>query len=492
MTSESQDRPIHSQPVRSSFSGANGSSRRIAGSFRDPSGYVFHREGRILRAVDGACHQILRQLDARGLFGKLIDQQLMVGTRFLEEGDLHAALAKEHAGFVHFLDHDPIAPLTFPYEWSFSMLADAALHTLKLQMELVRAGFALKDATAYNIQFIHGRPTFIDISSIERPARLDVWFALGQFAQMFTFPILLYFYRGFDFRSYFLGNINGRGVEEVARAFGSLEKWTPRALFDVTLPLIFHRRANASSQSGRPALEKENKNFKPQLLNLERLSRKISKLSRQYKPSGVWADYTTTCSYDGQSEQAKKEIVGRFLEAARPRAVLDMGCNSGDYSYLAAEGGATVVAADADQDAVEVLYRRLRKNPAKITPMVVDLSNPSPSIGFRNQERPGFFERLDVDCVLALALLHHLHVSGNLPLPAIRDLFYDMTRDHLILEFVPREDVMFKKLLQFRVDLYQGTTLDACRKVFLERFVLVREEPIPNSPRTLFLFQKRT
>ena len=466
-------------------------SQRDGGSFRDPSGYVFRRGSRIYRAIDESCFQILRQLAGKGILQRLAAEKLSVGTRFVDDAEEIRALSAEHPGYDHFLEHDLISPVTYPYEWSFSMLADAALHTLKLQEILVQSGYSLKDATAYNIQFVGGRPIFIDLSSIEQPARLDVWFALGQFAQMFTFPLLLAYYHGWDFRSYFLGNISGRDIEQAARSFGRFEQWLPRSLFDVALPLIFHRKADGKSTGGRAALDKPSKNPQAQLLNLHRLRGKIRKLTKAYKPAGNWAEYTRNCSYDDEAENAKKVLVKGFLETVNPTKVLDIGCNTGVYSYLAAELGAAVIAADGDHDAVEILYRRISRQPANITPMIIDLSNPSPAIGYRNQERRRFLDRLEVDCVLALALIHHLHVSGNLPIPAIRDLFYEMTADYLILEYVPRDDVMFKKLLKFRVDLYGTLTLESCRAVFAEKFTIVKETLILNSPRTLMLMQKR-
>jgi SAM-dependent methyltransferase len=467
-------------------------SQRVPGSFRDPSGYVFSRRDRIGRALSHDAHDTLRALEAAGLLGRLISDGTVVGTRFVEDADDTAALAAEHPGFDHFLDHDRIAPITYPYEWCVSMLADAGLHTLALQERLVKAEFSLKDATAYNIQFVAGRPTFIDLTSIERPSRLDIWYALGQFARMFTFPLLLCRYHGWDLRSYFLASIDGRDVEQVARSLGGLEKWRPRAILDVALPLLFQRRAGARPGNGKEVLEKPNRNPRAQLLNMERLRGKVRKLAAGYKPRGVWADYTATCSYDDRAERAKKEMIRQFLQRARPRRVLDMGCNTGDYSYLAAECGATVVAADADHDAVEILYRRLREKPAAITPMVVDLGNPSPAIGYRNRERANFFDRVDADAVLALAVLHHLLVSGNLTLEAVRDLFYDLTSDYLVLEFVPTDDVMFKRLLKFRTDdAHRHLTLDLCSSVFARRFVVLRQEPIPGSPRTLLFMRKK-
>lgn len=172
--------------------------------------------------------------------------------------------------------------------------------------------------------------------------------------------------------------------------------------------------------------------------------------------------------------------------------MLDIGCNTGDYSRIAAATGAAVLATDFDISAVEQMYRRLRQEPAAITPMVVDIANPTPGIGYMNAERPAFLERVQPDCVLALAVIHHLLVGANLPMTAIRDLFATLTRHHLILEFVPTDDVMFRRLIEFRVNLFHHITLDHCLAVFSEKFTLVRQEPIQNSSRTLLLFVKHS
>ena len=464
--------------------------RRIAGSYRDPSGYVFSRAGHIYRAIDDGCQQVLRGLADEGLLAKLVERGLLVQTDFVTEGGLLETLRNEHAGYQHFLEHEVLDTITYPYEWSVSMLADAGIHTLDLQMELLASGCSLKDASAYNVQFVRGRPKFIDVASIERPRRLDVWFALGQFTQMFLFPLLLCRYRGWDLRSYFLGQPGGRPVEEVARCFGPLGRLRPRLLMDLTLPLWLQRWADKGHRTQRETLDKSKPDSRPQVLNLKRLRRKLGKLAAGYRPGGTWAEYTPICSYDRAAEHAKQTFVQEFLESTQPRRVLDLGCNTGDYSRLAAERGADVLAVDADHDAVEILYRRLSENPAPIHPMVVDLANPSPGVGYLNRERAPFFERAGAECVLALALMHHLMISANLSLEAVRDLMAEMTDRDLVLEFVPPDDAMFRRLMKFRVDLFGGLTLDACRSVFLERFELLKEAPIPDSKRTLLFLRK--
>jgi hypothetical protein len=463
---------------------------RIAGSFRDPSGYVFARDGRIFRAIDEPCRQLLQDLDHSSLLPKLMAESMLVRTTFVADAALQAALSDEHPGFVHFVEHEVLKPITYPYEWSVSMLADAGAATVDLQLRLLEEGCSLKDGTAFNIQFVRGRPKFIDLTSLERPKRLDFWFAMGQFNQMFLFPLLLCRYGGWDLRSYFQANLGGRDVEQVAKGFGWLQKLRPRMLLDVTLPMLLTRWADKSAGSWRKTMETPRRSAAPQIANLRRLRTKINRLAAGYKPRGIWSDYTKICNYEEGAEQAKKALVKQFFLSTKPETVVDLGCNTGDYSRLAAECGAEVVAADADHDAVEVLYRRLREEPAAITPMVIDLCNPSPGLGLMNRERPPFFARIQGDCVLALALLHHLLVSGNLTLDAVCELLASLTRRDLVLEFIPTDDSMFERLLKFRVNLFEGLALQSVREAFSKRFQILKEEPIEGSKRTLLFLRK--
>jgi hypothetical protein len=403
---------------------------------------------------------------------------------------LNEVLSGEHPGYSSFLEHEVLETISYPYEWSISMLADAAIHTLDLQLRLSKSGYALKDATPYNLQFVDGNPMFIDVSSIERPRRQDIWFALGQFSQMFTFPLLLCRFAGWNLRSYFQANLNGLGLEEMARNFNALQRLRPRILLDVSLPLWLHRFSERRQSSGKRHWEAPGGDASAQSLNLRRLRSKIGSLAATYEPGGLWSRYSQSCHYADEAEKAKKSLICDFLRSTRPARVLDLGCNTGDYSRLAVANLSRVVAIDSDHDAIEVLYRTLRKNPAPITPMVVDLCNPSPGIGFMNRERSSFLERVNADCVFALALMHHLLVTGNLPVAAICNMMYSLTKRDLVLEFVPTHDSMFEKLMRFRVNLFGDFTLDACRAAFLKQFRLLREESIPRSSRTLLFLRK--
>ena len=466
---------------------------RVAGSFRDPSGFVFGHAGRVFRALDVEAANLLRELEEKGLLTRWAKEGMVVGSRFVEDTTLLADLRDSYPGYVSFLEHDRISCITYPYEWSPSMLADAGRLTLQLQGELLQQGLSLKDASAYNVQFVHGKPVFIDLTSIEKPSRLDLWFALGQFNRMFLYPLLLMKHAGWDLRSYFLPSLDGRSTLQVGQAFSFFKRWSPSLLFDVGLPYALERRV-IRGQARAPKLSVGNPmqgNPMVQQMTLRRLDRKMAAIAQSIAPKTVWGDYTKSCSYDHEAESSKKERVGAFLRQISPACVLDVGCNTGDYSRIAAESGSRVISTDFDIGAVEQMYQQLKSHPADIAPMVVDIANPSPGIGYMNGERASFLERARPDCVLALAVMHHLLVGANLSLEAICDLFAVLTNKHLVLEFVPTDDVMFRKLVEFRVDLFGHVTLDRCLEVFGKKFVLLRQEPVQNSKRTLLLFHKR-
>ncbi|MGE0606299.1 MAG: class I SAM-dependent methyltransferase [Pirellulales bacterium] len=470
-------------------------SQRDPASFRDPAGFVFRRQGRVFRAIDAECRQTLGDLFDRGLAARLIERRWLVRTDIVSEPALLAELRGEHPRHRDFLEHAAIEPISYPYEWSSTMLADAALLTLDLQTELLADGFCLKDASAYNVQFMHGRPAFIDWPSIVRDQRQSVWPALGQFLPMFLYPLLMHHMRGWDLRSCFLGAPAGRSLEQVAAALSWAALCRPSLWLDVTLPLLLghwaESRPNASfAQTPQAKQENTNDSSAGQRLLLGRLRRKIERLAAKAKPRGAWHRYGDSNGYAETADKAKQHFVAEALTKLSPRRVLDLGCNTGEFSYLAAGCGAEVIAADADHDSVDALYRRLRQTPADITPLVVDLTNPSPGMGYRNCERPPFASRGQADCVLALALVHHLHVRGNLSWQAIRDQLAELTTDVLIVEHIPPDDPMFRRLIRFRDPPREEGSLAHFRAVFRQRLRFIREQRLPDSLRTMLLFRR--
>lgn len=467
------------------------------GSFRDPSGIVFFMNGEVFRGVSDATWTTLQDLKSSGLLDKLIADGRVVRTEFIaDDTELHANLRAAQPGFTRFMRHEKVPFISYPYEWSRRMIADAALSQLALQRRLIQKGFSLKDATIYNTQFIKGRPVFIDLPSIERPAKLGIWVAYGQFCRHFLFPLILAHHRSIDLGGYYLANMDGMGVESVYKILGGWRSARPSLLVDVFLQRHLQsygqrnidatRRKMAATGDEKPA----NADTSVQLINLDRLSRKVRKLRDKKETSGHWVGYATSNTYSDEADSAKKQFIQRFAETKKPSRVLDLGCNTGAYSRIAAAAGASVVAADIDPECADHLYDQVTRQSLDILPICLDCANPSPGIGFMNRERSSFLDRTDFDAVFGLALLHHLLISSRIPLPATRDFFATLTRRWLVLEFVGRQDSMFQHLLALREDIYGDITRANFEAVYSTKFTIIERQELPGSDRCLYLLEK--
>ncbi|GJM24251.1 MAG: 50S ribosomal protein L11 methyltransferase [Phycisphaerae bacterium] len=469
--------------------------RRDAGSFRDPNGFVCHHEGKVYRVVDESFSHLFDQLQRSGLLQQLFDDGLLIGSRRISD-DEHVLselgrIADPSATGAHsVLHHERVPFISYPYEWSPGMLADAALCTLDLQLRLMSGGYNLKDATAYNVQFIGSQPVFVDVTSIESVQRKDVWTALDQFYRMFLYPLLLSHYGRCQSKPYFLSHLDGMEPDDVQRCIGRVSALRPGLLLDLWLPCQLKRWANRKPNQLRHQVDVNRDDTKPLEINLKRLRHKIQKLAEKRHSGGTWLGYENDNCYDEAAEDLKRTFVERHLTGNRPARVLDIGCNTGAYSRLAAESGAAVVALDSDTACIDNLYRNARDNRLNILPLVMNIANPSPGIGFRNIERQSFLDRASFDCVLALALIHHLHITANLPLDSIRDLLADLTEDVLIIEFIEPTDSMFKQLRGSRADDFADFTIERCSQSFTSRFDLIEQVAV-TPHRTIAAYRKR-
>lgn len=462
------------------------------GSFRDPAGYVFFFDDHTYRALDSSSFSLVQQLEKEGILSELCSQGYLINTRVIESSaPLFTILQRELPNEQHFLHHETIPFISYPYEWSFSMLADAAQLQLTLQLKLLERGYSLKDASAFNVQFLNCRPVFIDILSIEKPRRKDVWIAYGQFCQMHLFPLLLKHYMNLSTRGYFLDSINGLPVEEVYRMIGRWNALKPALIMDVFLQYYFQKSSAGKITPLKHKLAQEESSAAAQSINLRRLSRKIGRLTRSRKTASRWSDYIKTHTYSPEAEAEKVRYIKEFLAQHAPRTVLDIGCNTGRYSLLASQSGARVIAVDSDHDSIDILYQHARNEQAAVLPLWVDIANPTPAVGFRNRERKSFMERLKSEAVFALALIHHLLVTSRIPLDAICELFHDLTTQYVIVEFIEREDEMFQSLLALREDIYGKVSRDFFLTTFTKQFDLIDQCVLSKSRRTLFTFKKK-
>lgn len=466
-------------------------SSRHFGSFRDPESWILQATEGIYRRVPGTWVDRVGRPEVAAFLGKEVAEgRLVAGSLLTDEESLAAGLEDGFGG--RHLSHPRLPFVSYPYEWSASMLADAGRLTLDLQCGLLGLGLELKDATAFNVLFNRGRPIFVDWGSFRPPFRSDSWYALGQFQRMFLYPILLRAARGWTPAQSFASRLDGiplaTVVKELGRWYGIL---TPSLWLDVLLPSWLEARhqkkpmatvARAPTGSLGPGI---------QISNLRRIRRLLDRLEHRFLQDSVWHDYAVDCHYESEAEAAKRSLVQEFLVAAAPKTVIDLGCNSGAYSRIASDLGSRVVAVDGDEGAISRLYSELRKSPADIHPVVVSLSNPSPGAGWLNRECTPFLDRGTSDCAMALALVHHLRVSCNCPIDQIVDFLDALGRHHIIAEFVPREDPMFQTITRLRDEGYGDWTLEAWRQSLQRHFVLVREAQLPSSPRTLGLWRRK-
>ena len=376
--------------------------------------------------------------------------------------------------------------ISYPYEWCFSQLKDAALLTLKIQKIALEYGMSLKDASAYNIQFVKGLPVLIDHLSFEKHEEKP-WVAYRQFCQHFLAPLALASYN--DIRLIQLMRIYIDGIPLDLAA-----KLLPKKAF-IRPQLLAHLYLHAKSQqffAGRPqsgGMERSLRFRKSQLLGLiSGLEGAVRGL--EWKPRGTeWADYYENTNYSRGAFRNKAEIVERFVMVVKPGVVWDLGANTGEFSRVAAKRSALVVSSDIDPAAVEINYREVKaKGESRVLPLVLDLTNPSGGIGWANQERMSLEERGSADMVMALALVHHLAISNNLPFAKIAEFFAQIGRS-LIIEFVPKEDSQVHRLLATREDIFPNYTQADFEKEFGRLFTVTARDPVKGSKRVIYLMR---
>ncbi len=453
-------------------------------SFRDPSGFVFRRDGVLYRQIQPSAAADWEALRTSGLLARLVADGLLV-----EHTDVGTELAAR-PGAVAVIRPRLLDFISYPYEWSFSQLKEAALLTLEIQSRALDAGMRLKDASAYNVQLDGGRPILIDSLSFEVAAPTEPWPGYRQFCEHFLAPLALIAHR--DARSGLMLRdfIDGIPLDLAARLLPG------RTRLNLGLASHLHVHAGAQRRAATAAPAKEGDQAPARRISetgqralLDSLRRTVEGL--RWKPSGHWSEYATTTSYTEAATASKAALVREMLDAAGGSSVWDLGANTGVYSALAVEAGYRVIAWDSDHGSVEAHWRRVRgADGPPILPLIGDLVNPSPSIGWALEERSSFLDRANADALLALALVHHLAIGNNVPLPAVAALFARIA-PHAIVEFVPKEDPMTRRLLAARRDIFDAYSIDGFRAAFGEPFEIVREAPITDSPRTLFLLRRR-
>ncbi len=455
--------------------------RKNSGSFRDPSGYVFTRNGTLYRQINNTYTEQYNHLNQSGLYRALLDKGWLISHEETDE-------ACPFENGIQVIRPERIPFISYPYEWSFSALKDAALLTLRIHRLAMDHGMVLKDASAFNVQFSRGKPVFIDTLSFDLYREGSPWIAYSQFCRHFLAPLLLMFYvdvRMSRMMSCFIDGIPLDLADQILRGRGGFFARQ-------------HIRWHAASIARYSDTSKRIDEAQPQkTINLSRNSHLaliesmilwIEKLSFPGQKT-EWGDYNAQTSYTENGADSKRSIVSDYLNLIHPGSLWDLGSNDGTYSMLAVRAGARTVAFDADPVAVEQCYRQTRGKDLPILPLLMDLTNPSAGIGFSGNERMSMSERERPDCIMMLAVIHHMAISNNVPLELLAEWLSGMS-DHLIIEFVPKSDIQVQRLLSSREDIFDRYTQEEFEASFARYWKLIAQKAVQGSERTIYLYCK--
>jgi ribosomal protein L11 methylase PrmA len=449
---------------------------RVPSSFRDPSGFLFEREGRLYRQVNSCYGDEYEYLIRSGLYDSLVGDGLLVP---------HEEVLPTPGAF-RVLRPEPIPFVSYPYEWSFGELKAAALATLEIEGRAVARGMGLKDASAYNIQFRGVRPVLVDTLSFERLDRDAPWVAYRQFCQHFLAPLALMSRRDVRLSQLLRIYIDGVPLDLASELMPGRSR--------LSFGLLSHLHLHAKSQLRFADEGSRQTRRKMGRYGLEALLANLRTTveALEWKPDGGgWVDYYESTNYTPSALSEKKRIVSDWLREMAPSVVWDLGANIGEFSRAASEAGAYTVSFDSDAGAVDENYRScLARRETRILPLVLDLTNPSAGIGWANRERSSLMERGPADVALALALVHHLAIGNNVPFARIAEFLAAVCRT-LILEFVPKSDSQVRRMLATREDVFGDYGAEAFEREFTPFFRTVSREPIRESERTLYRLERR-
>ena len=459
------------------------------GSFRDRDSRVVVAPEAVYRALSATGAEDWRALAGSPLLERLQSNGSLIGTEEVGAGVLgDAATEILPEGTETVLRHDRLPFVSYPYEWTFAMLRDAAALQLDLLLDALEEELILKDATPYNVQFQGAGPVFIDVGSFEQLREGEPWAGYRQFCMLFLNPLLLQAYRDMPFQPWMRGAIDGITPTDAAKLFKLRDRFRRGVLVHVALHARLERRYE-SRDAGEVKDDLKKANFKPQMIkaNVARLRKLVDKLSWKAGET-AWTNYRKDCTYSDDDAQRKAEFVKQAATSVRPALTWDMGCNDGAYSRIAAESSDYVVAFDYDHATVDALYRSLRdEGNRRILPLVANLADPSPGLGWRGLERRPLEARGKPDLVLALALVHHVSITANVPLAEFLDWLQELGAT-VVIEFPKREDPMVRRLLSGkREGANADYQLETFERLLKERFDVERSEELPSGVRVLYV-----
>jgi hypothetical protein len=460
--------------------------RAVPGSFRDPDSRVFVSDGDVFRALSARGLEDWRALSSSEAFAELTERGAIVETHEVEP----AALGD---GWVGLLRHAAVPFVSYPYEWPFGMLRDAALLQLDVLERCLTASLMVKDSSPYNVQWRGAAPVFIDIGSFERLREGEPWVGYRQFCMLFLYPLMLQAYKGIAFQPWLRGAVDGIAPAQ-ARAVMSLRDALRRGvLTNVHLHSRLERRyAGVEGRKAAEDVRRAGFNTELILANVRRL-RKLATRLRWEPGTSAWTDYRRDSDHLDADAAEKAAFVAAAAGRRRRRLVWDLGANDGAYARVAAQSADYVLAMDVDQPTVERLYRTLRdEGERSILPLVVDVCDPSPALGWRGRERGTLADRGRPDLTLCLALVHHMAITRNVPLREVVDWLAGLGGT-VVVELPLRSDPMVRRLLAGKRDgAHEDYDRAGFERCLHDAFVVDRELELPSGQRVLYEARPRS
>ena len=454
------------------------------GSFRDPAGKVYYKNDRVLRKLTTIGVNRFLKLQESNIISKSIQKGFLIETKEIKVED---NTKKDHNELI--LEHEKIPYISYPYEWSFSQLKDAAIFHLDFHLFLLENDATLIDASAYNIQFIGSELKFIDVLSIQKYTEGEYWIGHKQFCENFLNPLILKSKKGIKFNNWFKGNLEGIETKELNNLLNIFDKLSYNIFVHVHLLNKLDKKY-ISKKSLKPIIKNNKKLSKKSLMGiLSQLKKFISGL-KDYKNVSTWDDYSVNNSYSIDDKDKKIDCVAQFCKKNNFELIADLGCNDGEYSILSLKNGCkSVIGFDFDINAINNAYKKSTDNNLNFLPLYFDATNPSSNIGWHQKERRGFIERANFSAIIALAFEHHLAIAKNIPLNDVVSWLVSLAPTGLI-EFVPKEDETIKKMLEFKGDIFPEYTKENFDKYLSKESKIISKSIVSNSGRTIYEYKR--
>ena len=445
-------------------------------SFRDPSGYIYYEGDNVFRRINKCYIDTYDFFMSSGLYEELVSNNLLI---------THEEISRDDEGVV--LKVSKIPFISYPYEWCFEQYRDAALLTLKINMISIKYGMILKDASVYNVQFINGNPIFIDTLSFDKYVEGEPWGAYGQFTRHFIAPLSLMNFVDNRLNSLMRNYVDGIPLDlanSILKRRGGM--FVKQHITWQNKSIMKHNNFGKTEKNIKVNLPKKS------LINIWiMIDNQIKNLKNSYVLT-EWDNYYDNTNYSDIADEDKKNILLSFVNKIKGERniALDMGANDGKFSRIVSDSFENVIAMDIDYNAIDRAYRISNTNKENILPLVFDFNNPTPDIGFACRERDSLEKRMNADLVMALALIHHIAISNNVPLSSISEWFSKLGR-YLIIEFVPKDDSQVELLLRTRVDIFDSYTQDNFEEEFSKYFEIVSKKKVKDSKRTLYFMVRK-